>query len=41
MTWGASGRALGGVWGRSRLMALAPGAEVPAHVDAHYYWRTH
>ena len=33
--------ALGGVWGRSRLMALAPGAEVPAHVDAHYYWRTH
>jgi hypothetical protein len=32
---------LGGVWGRSRLMALAPGAEVPAHVDAHYYWRTH
>jgi hypothetical protein len=22
-------------------MALAPGAEVPAHVDAHYYWRTH
>lgn len=34
-------RRLGGVWGRSRLMALAPGAEVPAHVDAHYYWRTH
>ncbi|MEA3064695.1 MAG: hypothetical protein QOJ27_1141 [Sphingomonadales bacterium] len=34
-------RALGAVWGRSRLMALAPGAEVPAHVDAHYYWRTH
>lgn len=33
--------ALGGVWGRSRLMGLAPGAEVPAHVDAHYYWRTH
>jgi hypothetical protein len=32
---------LGGVWGRSRLMALAPGAEVPSHVDAHYYWRTH
>lgn len=32
---------LGGVWGRSRLMALAAGAEVPAHVDAHYYWRTH
>jgi hypothetical protein len=33
--------ALGGVWGRSRLMGLAPGAEVPEHVDAHYYWRTH
>jgi hypothetical protein len=32
---------LGGVWGRSRLMALAPGAEVPGHVDIHYYWRTH
>ena len=32
---------LGGVWGRSRLMGLAPGAEVPEHVDAHYYWRTH
>jgi hypothetical protein len=32
---------LGGVWGRSRLMALAAGAEVPAHVDAHYYWQTH
>ena len=34
-------RSLGAVWGRSRLMALAPGADVPAHVDIHYYWRTH
>jgi hypothetical protein len=32
---------LGGVWGRSRLMGLGPGAIVPAHVDIHYYWRTH
>jgi hypothetical protein len=32
---------LGGTWGRSRLMGLASGAEVPAHVDSHYYWRTH
>ena len=32
---------LGGVWGRSRLMGLGPGAEVPRHVDIHYYWRTH
>lgn len=32
---------LGGVWGRSRLMGLEPGAEVPPHVDIHYYWRTH
>jgi len=32
---------LGGVWGRSRLMGLAAGAEVPAHVDSNYYWRTH
>lgn len=32
---------LGGVWGRSRLMGLAPGADVPTHVDVHYYWRTH
>ena len=22
-------------------MGLAPGAEVPPHVDSHYYWRTH
>lgn len=34
-------KTLGAVWGRSRLMALAPGADVPAHVDIHYYWRTH
>lgn len=33
--------ALGAVWGRSRLMGLAAGAEVPRHVDCHYYWRTH
>ena len=33
--------ALGGVWGRSRLMGLGVGAEVPEHVDAHYHWRTH
>ena len=32
---------LGGTWGRSRLMGLAAGAEVPAHIDSHYYWRTH
>lgn len=32
---------LGAVWGRSRLMGLAAGREVPAHVDTHYYWRTH
>jgi len=32
---------LGCTWGRSRLMGLAPGAEVPAHADSHYYWRTH
>ena len=30
-----------GVWTRSRLMGLGPGAEVPLHVDAHYHWRTH
>lgn len=29
------------VWGRSRLMGLAPGADVPVHIDVHYYWRTH
>ena len=32
---------LNGVWGRSRLMGLAAGSEVPPHVDVHYYWRTH
>ncbi len=32
---------LDGVWGRSRLMALAAGAVVPEHFDVHYYWRTH
>ena len=34
-------RALGGVWGRSRFMGLAAGAEVRQHFDVHYYWRTH
>jgi hypothetical protein len=33
--------ALDGVWGRSRLMGLGVGAEVPEHVDCHYHWRTH
>ena len=32
---------IGSVWGRSRFMGLAPGAEVPSHIDSHYYWRTH
>lgn len=32
---------LGAVWGRSRLMGLAPGSEVPPHIDINYYWRTH
>lgn len=32
---------IGGTWGRSRLMRLAPGAVVPPHIDTHYYWRTH
>ena len=32
---------IGAVWGRSRLMGLGAGAEVPMHVDSHYYWRTH
>lgn len=32
---------LGAVWGRSRLMGLAPGSDVPAHIDVNYYWRTH
>lgn len=33
--------AIGGTWGRSRLMSLGPGAVVPPHIDTHYYWRTH
>lgn len=32
---------INGVWGRSRFMGLAPGREVPPHIDIHYYWRTH
>lgn len=28
----------GVVWGRSRLMRLAPGAVVPEHVDTNYHW---
>ena len=32
---------IGAVWGRSRLMALAAGCEVPSHIDLNYYWRTH
>jgi len=32
---------LDSVWGRSRLMGLAAGADVPVHIDVHYYWRTH
>jgi len=34
-------QALDTTWGRSRLMGLEAGAEVPEHVDVHYYWRTH
>lgn len=30
----------GVVWGRSRLMRLAPGADVPEHVDVNYHWHT-
>ncbi|MGH8191493.1 MAG: aspartyl/asparaginyl beta-hydroxylase domain-containing protein, partial [Rhodanobacteraceae bacterium] len=30
---------LGAVWGRTRLMKLAPGAEVTPHADINYYWR--
>ena len=33
--------AIGAVWGRSRLMGLAAGREVPSHIDINYYWRTH
>jgi Aspartyl/Asparaginyl beta-hydroxylase len=36
----AMGR-IGSVWGRSRLMGLGPSADVPQHIDIHYYWRTH
>lgn len=32
---------LGATCGRSRLMGLGPGGEVPIHVDTNYYWRTH
>jgi hypothetical protein len=32
---------IGAVWGRSRLMGLGAGADVPPHIDIHYYWRTH
>lgn len=32
---------IGAVWGRGRLMGLGSGAQVPPHVDANYYWRTH
>lgn len=32
---------IGAVWGRSRLMGLGGGGEVPLHVDSNYYWRTH
>jgi len=28
----------GVVWGRSRLMRLAPGASVPEHADINYHW---
>jgi len=28
----------GVVWGRSRLMRLAPGASVPQHADVNYHW---
>lgn len=30
----------GVVWGRSRLMRLAPGAKVPEHADMNYHWFT-
>lgn len=33
--------AIDAVWGRGRLMGLGAGAQVPPHVDANYYWRTH
>ena len=31
---------LGEVYGRSRLMRLAPGCEVPLHTDTNYHWHT-
>lgn len=31
--------ALGGTWGRSRLMRLSGQSEVTPHVDVNYYWR--
>ena len=34
-------QALDSTWGRSRLMGLEAGAQVPEHVDINYYWRTH
>ena len=34
-------QALNSTWGRSRLMGLKAGAQVPEHVDINYYWRTH
>jgi len=33
--------ALGGTWGRSRLMRLTGDSEVTPHVDTDYYWRDH
>lgn len=30
----------GVVWGRSRLMRLAPGASVPEHADINYHWHS-
>ncbi|UVO52269.1 aspartyl/asparaginyl beta-hydroxylase domain-containing protein [Sphingomonas sp. SUN019] len=33
--------AIGAVWGRTRLMKLAPGSVVPPHVDTNFYWRRH
>jgi len=30
----------GVIWGRSRLMRLAPGASVPVHADINYNWHT-
>lgn len=32
---------IGAVWGRGRLMRLAPHATVPPHVDTNFYWRKH